>query len=102
MQATMRPDTASMAASDQTTMAASVSQLERHGFLFGQKITHSWSPYLHQTIYEELGLNWAQLRLDSADMAQFLELVQHPSFYGEQFCHPYSITVAEADMMAFE
>ncbi len=65
-------------------MTADASKLERHGYLFGQKITHSWSPYLHQLIYEELGLNWAQLRLDSADMGQFLELVQHPSFYGKQ------------------
>lgn len=56
--------------------------LDRHGYLFGRKIQHSWSPDLHKLIYRELGLNWAQLRLDSADMDQFLRLVQHPSFYG--------------------
>lgn len=61
---------------------AVLSQLDRHGYLFGQKITHSWSPYLHGLIYENLGLRWAQLRLDSSDMANFLRLVQHPNFYG--------------------
>lgn len=59
------------------------SRLDRHGYLFGQKITHSLSPFLHQIIYDHLGLKWSQIRLDSADMSQFLQLVQHPSFYGK-------------------
>lgn len=57
-------------------------QLDRHGYLFGQKITHSLSPFLHQIIYDTLGLKWSQIRLDSADMSQFLRLVQDQSFYG--------------------
>ncbi len=66
--------------------------LDRHGYLFGQHIQHSWSPYLHRIIYEELGLNWAQLRLDSADLGQFLELAQHPSFYGTHIsCNPATV-----------
>jgi hypothetical protein len=59
------------------------SQLDRHGYLFGQKLTHSLSPFLHQIVYDHLGLKWSQIRLDSADMTQFLQLVQHPSFYGK-------------------
>lgn len=63
--------------------------LDRHGYLFGTHIQHSWSPYLHQIIYEDLGLNWAQLRLDSSDLGQFLGLTQNPSFYGKHFpLHP--------------
>lgn len=69
-------------------------RLDRHGYLFGQKITHSLSPYLHQIIYDHLGLKWSQIRLDSADMSQFLQLVQHPSFYGtsESFYHQMDST----------
>ena len=58
------------------------SALDKHGYLFGQKITHSLSPYLHQVIYENLGLRWGQVRLDSCDMQLFLRLVRHPDFYG--------------------
>ncbi|QUC22936.1 uncharacterized protein UV8b_07177 [Ustilaginoidea virens] len=68
-------------------------QTARHGYLFGQKITHSLSPFLHQLVYEELGLQWAQLRLDSADMAHFLELVQHPSFYGASVTMPNKVAL---------
>ena len=57
--------------------------LDRHGFLFGKKITKSLSPYLHGVVYGELGLNWAQVRLDSDDMESFLQLIKHPQFYGK-------------------
>ncbi|KAK2592395.1 Quinate dehydrogenase [Conoideocrella luteorostrata] len=68
-------------------------RLDRHGYLFGQKITHSLSPYLHQLVYDHLGLNWSQLRLDSADMAQFLQLVQDPSFYGAAITMPNKVAI---------
>lgn len=60
-----------------------VDQLERHGYLFGQKLTASLSPLLHDVVYQNLGLNWAQCRLDSTDMDLFLKLRQHPKFYGK-------------------
>jgi len=56
--------------------------LDRHGYLFGKKIANSLSPYLHSVIYKDLGLNWAQVRLDSDDVDAFLQLIQHPRFYG--------------------
>jgi quinate dehydrogenase len=62
-------------------------RLERHGYLFGQKLTNSMSPFLHSVIYEQLGLNWAQVRLDSADMDLFLRLIRHPDFYGTSLLH---------------
>lgn len=40
------------------------------------------SPLLHDVVYQGLGLNWGQLRLDSDDMDLFLNLVQDPKFYG--------------------
>ena len=60
-----------------------LASLDRHGFLFGKKITNSLSPYLHGVVYRELGLNWAQVRLDSDDMESFLKLIRNPRFYGE-------------------
>lgn len=60
-----------------------LASLDRHGFLFGKKITNSLSPYLHGVVYRELNLNWAQMRLDSDDMDSFLKLIKHPRFYGE-------------------
>lgn len=56
--------------------------LDRHGYLFGLKLANSWSPFLHDAIYQELGLQWGQVRLESADVELFLKLVQHPNFYG--------------------
>ncbi|OAA56098.1 NAD(P)-binding domain protein [Cordyceps fumosorosea ARSEF 2679] len=67
--------------------------LDRHGYLFGQHIQHSWSPFLHRIIYEDLGLNWAQLRLDSADLRQFLQLAQHPNFYGASVTMPNKVAI---------
>lgn len=64
-------------------VAAETSRLERHGYLFGLHLTNSWSPFLHDVIYQHLGLHWGQVRLDSSDMDLFLKLIQHPKFYGE-------------------
>jgi quinate dehydrogenase len=56
--------------------------LDRHGYLFGQKLTASMSPLLHDVVYQELGLRWEQMRLDSTDMDLFLRLIRHPKCYG--------------------
>ncbi len=58
--------------------------LDKHGYLFGKKIKNSLSPELHAVIYQELGLRWAQHRLDSDDIAKFLQLIKHPDFFGSQ------------------
>lgn len=60
-----------------------LASLDRHGFLFGKKITNSLSPYLHGVVYRELNMNWAQVRLDSDDMDSFLKLIRHSRFYGK-------------------
>jgi quinate dehydrogenase len=63
--------------------APKVDQYDKHGYLFGQKLTASMSPLLHDVVYQNLGLNWAQERLDSTDMNLFLNLIKHDQFYGE-------------------
>ncbi|KAM0326637.1 hypothetical protein ACHAQA_006506 [Verticillium albo-atrum] len=67
--------------------------VERHGYLFGQKITHSLSPFLHGTIYNEIGLKWEQTRLDSADIPMFLELIKNPNFYGASVTMPNKVAI---------
>ncbi|WYZ43770.1 hypothetical protein EsH8_VII_000206 [Colletotrichum jinshuiense] len=75
------------------TIVSKIEQLDRHGYLFGQKITHSLSPLLHTTIYEGIGLNWEQMRLDSADLPLFLELIKHPKFYGSSVTMPNKVAI---------
>lgn len=92
-----------MPAAQETHTAVEGTALDRHGYLFGQHIQHSWSPFLHQIIYEDLGLNWAQLRLDSADLSQFLNLAQNPSFYGASVTMPNKVAILpHLDMMTDE
>ncbi|UNI17144.1 Quinate/shikimate dehydrogenase (NAD(+)) [Purpureocillium takamizusanense] len=79
------------------------SALDKHGYLFGQKITHSLSPFLHQVIYESLGLRWGQVRLDSCDMELFLRLVRHPDFYGASVTMPNKVAILpHLDLMTDE
>ncbi|KAF7558752.1 hypothetical protein G7046_g5405 [Stylonectria norvegica] len=73
--------------------SSEVSQLARHGYLFGQRISKSLSPFLHSVIYQGLGLNWGQVRLDSADIAGFLKLIQHPKFYGASITMPNKVSI---------
>ncbi|KAF2644702.1 shikimate dehydrogenase substrate binding domain-containing protein [Massarina eburnea CBS 473.64] len=72
-----------------------ISKLDRHGYLFGHGISHSMSPLLHQTIYESLGLNWAQMPLDSTDMSLFLKLRQDPKFYGASVTMPHKVAILQ-------
>lgn len=76
---------------DISSVENEVSRFDYHGYLFGQKITNSWSPLLHGVIYEHLGLNWGQVRLDSTDILSFLKLAHHPQFYGEFLCAPIHV-----------
>jgi quinate dehydrogenase len=73
--------------------APNVTHVERHGYLFGHPIAHSMSPLLHQTVYDNLGLNWSQIPLDSTDMNLFLDLIKHPSFYGASVTMPHKVAI---------
>ncbi|KAI9170735.1 Quinate dehydrogenase [Paramyrothecium foliicola] len=74
-------------------MSAEASRLEKHGYLFGQKITHSLSPLLHDVVYKHLGYEWAQIRLDSADIDLFLRLTKNPKFYGASVTMPNKVAI---------
>lgn len=65
-----------------TCATPDISQVEKFGVLFGHPIAHSYSPLMHQTVYDTIGYKWRQFLLESTDMSQFLELMRHPGFYG--------------------
>ncbi|CEJ93536.1 hypothetical protein VHEMI09117 [[Torrubiella] hemipterigena] len=77
--------------------ASSEPQPEKHrkkvGYLFGKKITHSLSPPFHQAVYDHFDLNWEQLRLDSADIDEFLRLTKQPNFYGAAVTMPNKVAI---------
>lgn len=79
--------------SGDTLASNEVSQLDRHGYLFGKKLTHSLSPFFHNIIYRDLGLRWGQVRLDSADIPGFLELARHRDFYGASVTMPNKVAI---------
>jgi quinate dehydrogenase len=41
------------------------------------------SPLFHNTVYQDLGLNWGYYCLESTDMEVFLKARQDPNFFGE-------------------
>ncbi|KAI1424935.1 quinate dehydrogenase [Xylaria sp. FL1777] len=79
-----------VASTDQSPHKAVV---ERHGYLFGQKIAASMSPIFHQTIFNDLGWSWEQFRLDSADIPNFLKLLQDPNCFGASVTMPNKIAI---------
>ncbi|CAJ2499642.1 Uu.00g024950.m01.CDS01 [Anthostomella pinea] len=76
-------------------MGAKVAELDRVGYLFGVKIAASMSPVFHGTVFRELGLNWEQFRLDSADIPQFLQLIKDTKCFGASVTMPNKMTIME-------
>lgn len=70
-----------------------VSHLDRHAYLFGYPIKHSLSPLHHQTTYDALRLNWSQLLFESTDMADFLNAIKDPKFFGASVTMPHKVTI---------
>ncbi|KAL0468158.1 shikimate/quinate 5-dehydrogenase [Neurospora intermedia] len=75
------------------TSTPDITPYTRHGYLFGQKLAASMSPLLHSIVYSHLSLNWAQLRLDSPSIPLFLQLAQHPDFYGASVTMPHKVAI---------
>lgn len=69
--------------------------LDRHGYIFGQKLAASMSPPFHQTIFDHLGWRWEQMRLDSADIPAFLQLLQDPKCFGASVTMPNKVAIME-------
>lgn len=61
-----------------------VDHVERHGYLFGYPVAHSFSPLFHNTVFEQLGMPWDFQLLESTDMSQFLRLIKDDRLYGTQ------------------
>ncbi|KAI3340114.1 quinate dehydrogenase [Ustulina deusta] len=85
-------NTVPVASTGQSPQKAAV---DRHGYLFGQKIAASMSPQFHQTIFNELGWSWEQFRLDSADMPTFLKLLQDPKCFGASVTMPNKVAIMQ-------
>ncbi len=77
-----------MATQPQTTP-----RLDGHSYLFGKKLTNSLSPELHAVVYSDLGLNWAQKRLDSDDIPSFLALLSDRKCYGASVTMPNKVNI---------
>ncbi|SMR45758.1 unnamed protein product [Zymoseptoria tritici ST99CH_1A5] len=70
-----------------------VDQYERHGYLFGYPIAHSYSPYLHNTVFQQLGINWGFELLESTDMSLFLKLIKDQRLYGSAVTMPHKVGI---------
>ena len=75
------------------TSTPDITPYAKHGYLFGQKLAASMSPLLHSIVYTHLSLNWAQLRLDCPSIPLFLQLAQHPDFYGASVTMPHKVAI---------
>ncbi|KAI5254510.1 shikimate/quinate 5-dehydrogenase [Aureobasidium subglaciale] len=84
-----------MVMNDQTVVCETpdFSHVEKFGLLFGYPIAHSYSPLMHQTVYDNIGYKWQQFLLESTDMSHFLELMSHPKFYGASVTMPHKVTI---------
>lgn len=57
------------------------------GVLFGDPISHSFSPLLHETVLNSLGLGWKFSLFESRDINAFLEILREPRCYGLLYFH---------------
>ena len=70
-------------------------------YLFGQPITHSVSPTFHNSIFQELGLPWRYLRLDSQDPEDLVWVMQETSFVGAAITMPNKMkSMAHVDVLS--
>ncbi|KAI5360534.1 putative shikimate dehydrogenase substrate binding, NAD(P)-binding domain superfamily [Septoria linicola] len=70
-----------------------VDHFERHGYLFGYPVAHSYSPLLHNTVFQEVGLPWGFQLLESTDMSQFLKLIRDDRLYGSAVTMPHKVAI---------
>jgi quinate dehydrogenase len=69
------------------------SHLDRVSYLFGHPIAHSLSPLFHQTIYDHLSLNWAQILHESKSIPSFMALTKDPKFFGAAVTMPHKVAI---------
>ncbi|KAJ5096616.1 hypothetical protein N7456_007337 [Penicillium angulare] len=64
---------------------------QRTVYLFGQPISHSVSPYFHNTIFQNVGLPWRYIRLDSKDLRDLAWLMHRNDFMGAAVTMPNKV-----------
>ncbi|KAI9735844.1 MAG: hypothetical protein M1834_001309 [Cirrosporium novae-zelandiae] len=63
-------------------------------YLIGYPLKRSWAPLCHGTIFHSLGLNWAQIILESTDLDAYLELCRNdPKFIGGAVTMPHKVSI---------
>lgn len=70
-----------------------IPNLDAFCYFFGHPIAHSLSPLLHQTVYDNLNLNWSQIPLDSTDTDLFLSLIQDAKCVGSTVTMPHKVSI---------
>ncbi|EME41482.1 hypothetical protein DOTSEDRAFT_73781 [Dothistroma septosporum NZE10] len=70
-----------------------VDHIERHGYLFGYPVAHSFSPLFHNAVFEQLGMPWGFQLLESTDMSQFLRLIKDDRLYGSAVTMPHKVAI---------
>ncbi|TVY84445.1 Quinate dehydrogenase [Lachnellula suecica] len=73
----------------------STSHLDGFCYFFGHPLTHSLSPLLHQTVYDNINLKWSQIPLDSTDTELFLRLIQDPKCVGSTVTMPHKVNIIQ-------
>jgi quinate dehydrogenase len=66
---------------------------DRIGYLFGHPLTHSLSPLLHNTTFQNLCLPYSMTALDSVDIPDFLARMKDPRFFGSAVTMPHKIAI---------
>ncbi|CAG8980507.1 hypothetical protein HYALB_00012617 [Hymenoscyphus albidus] len=69
------------------------SKLDGLVWFFGYPIKHSFSPLLHQTVYDNINLKWSQIPFESLDTPQFLELLKDPKCHGSTVTMPHKVSI---------
>ena len=64
---------------------------QRTVYLFGQPTAHSLSPFFHNTVFQNVGLPWRYIRLDSKDLEDLVWLMRRDDFIGAAVTMPNKV-----------
>jgi quinate dehydrogenase len=82
-----------MGSSTPLQKSADIAHLEGFVSFFGYPIKHSFSPLLHQTVYDNIGLKWSQIPFESVDTDKFLQILQNPKCHGSTVTMPHKVSI---------
>ena len=70
-----------------------LSRVDHVFYLFGYGIQHSLSPFLHQVVFDDFGLNWAYLLFEQKELAPCLQAMRDPKFLGAAVTMPHKVGI---------